>query len=73
LDEYNSFRGIGIFNHGKLHNAPFICEDGDKEGNLYTKMLNGRPADGSYYSYFHKVGEKRYVDSKETMSDVSGW
>lgn len=32
-DDYLSFKGIGMFNNGKLHNAPFICLDGEKQGN----------------------------------------
>jgi hypothetical protein len=27
-DKSLSFKGIGVFNNGKLHNAPFICYDG---------------------------------------------
>jgi len=24
-DEGGSFRGVGAFHHGQLHNSPFIC------------------------------------------------
>ena len=27
-NNFDSFRGVGVFNHGQLHNAPFICFDG---------------------------------------------
>lgn len=39
-----SFTGVGIFNQGTLHNAPFIFIGKDKEGHLFSKMENGRPA-----------------------------
>ena len=28
-DEESSFKGIGVFNQGKLNSAPFTCIDGD--------------------------------------------
>ena len=28
-DEAYSFRGVGVFHHGKLHNAPFSCLRGN--------------------------------------------
>jgi hypothetical protein len=43
-----SFRGVGVFDHGKLNNAPFTWVDGDGEVLSLSKMQNGRPADGSY-------------------------
>ncbi len=43
----DSFRGLGIFHHGHLHNAPFICVTGDGWPYSFSKMQNGRPADGS--------------------------
>jgi hypothetical protein len=47
-NEYDSFRGLGVFVHGKLHNAPFTCVDGSGSGISCSNMQNGRPADGSY-------------------------
>ena len=46
----DSFRGVGVFVHGQLHNAPFTCLQGDGEGRSLSKMQNGRPAEGSYYT-----------------------
>jgi hypothetical protein len=46
--ESNSFRGVGVFVHGKLHNAPFTWLEGNGRGSSFSKMQNGRPADGSY-------------------------
>jgi hypothetical protein len=43
-----SFRGVGVFVHGQLNNAPFTWVDGDGDGLSISKMQNGRPADGSY-------------------------
>ena len=45
-----SFRGVGVFHHGKLHNAPFICIPDDEWAYSFSRMQNGRPADGSYYT-----------------------
>jgi hypothetical protein len=43
-----SFRGVGVFVHGQLNNAPFTCVNGGGHGLSLSKMQNGRPADGSY-------------------------
>ena len=48
-----SFRGMGVFNNGQLHNAPFTFMSGGIYGFSFTQMQNGRPADGSYYTYFN--------------------
>ena len=72
--QQNAFRGVGVFNHGKLHNAPFTCvdkEDGSRFS--FSKMHNGRPADGSYYTKFYRNGEFQHVHSLNATSDVSGW
>jgi hypothetical protein len=53
-DERLSFFGVGIFDKGKLHNSPFLCVDGHGDGISLTKIENGRPADGSYCSYFYR-------------------
>ena len=68
-----SFRGVGVFNNGQLHNAPFTCIDGLGWGYSFTQMHNGRPADGSYYTYFYQNGWTLHVDSLETKTDASGW
>jgi hypothetical protein len=52
-DKWSSFRGLGIFNNGKLHNAPFTSFNGNGWGRLLSKMENGRPADESYLTYFY--------------------
>ena len=49
---YDSFRGVGLFYHGELHNAPFSFLKGDEYAYSYSKMQNGRPADGSYETQF---------------------
>ena len=72
-DKYKSFKGMGVFNDGKLHNGSFTCINGFGRGYLYTKMLHGRPAANSFISYFYKPGEKQPVDSMEVRVDVSGW
>ena len=68
-----SFRGVGIFNDGKLHNAPFICINDDGYARLFSKMIDGRPADDSNYTYFYSNGFKQHVDQLNNQTDVSGW
>jgi hypothetical protein len=68
----DSFRGLGIFNHGKLHNTPFSYVDGDGYGGSISKMQNGRPADSSYLTGFHPNEKTQHVDSLEEKTDVSG-
>ena len=72
-NKWNSFVGVGVFNHGQLHNAPFSWVDGNDKGRSLSKMQNGRPADGSYYTYFYRNGTTQHVDSLEARTDVSGW
>jgi hypothetical protein len=70
---YESFRGVGVFVHGQLNNGPFTCINGNKEGHSFSKMQNGRPADGSVYTYFHRDGATYPIDSMRAQSDVPGW
>jgi hypothetical protein len=67
------FRGVGVFVHGQLHNAHFtyLTEYGD--GHSMSKMQNGRPADGSYHTYFWRDGDTATVDSLKEETDVGGW
>ena len=68
-----SFRGVGVFDNGKLHNAPFTCVDGNGNSRSYSKMKDGRPADGSYRTEFNREGSTAHVRSFEGISDTSGW
>ena len=68
-----SFRGLGVFHHGQLHDAPFSCLPGDRWARSFSKMHNGRPADASYETQFYADGERQYVDSWEEKTDVGGW
>jgi hypothetical protein len=72
-DKRLSFRGVGVFHHGQLHNTPFTYVDGDGYARSYSKMHNGRPADASYCTYFIPSGVTQHVDSLEAETDVSGW
>ena len=72
-DKFYSFVGVGVFNHGQLHNAPFSCVDDNGIGVSLSKMQNGRPEDGSCYTYFYRNGSTQPVDSLEAKTDVSGW
>lgn len=49
-DKTLTFRGIGVFNEGKLHNTAFTCIKGDGSGRSFSRMVNGRPAHDSYYT-----------------------
>ena len=54
--QYYSFRGVGVFDHGELQNAPFTCVDEYGEGYSFSNMQNGRPAEGSFFTEFYKNG-----------------
>jgi hypothetical protein len=51
-----SFKGVGVFRDGKLHNSPFFCVTGDGLGISYSKMIDGRPSDSNYHTFFSKNG-----------------
>ena len=40
---------------------------------LYSCMLNGRPADTSFYTFFYPNGVKYNVNSLNKLTDVTGW
>ncbi len=69
----DSFRGVGVFHHGKLHNAPFSCLVGVGIPLSFSKMHKGRPADASYYTQFYPDWERDHVDSWEKETLVGGW
>ena len=52
LIKHSEFKGIGVFNNGKLTGGPFTCAM-DSLGFSFSKMDNGRPADNSYYTSFY--------------------
>jgi hypothetical protein len=70
---WDSFRGVGVFHHGKLHNTPFSFLDENGYAFSYTKMHNGRPADASYCTYFWPNWYTQPVDSLKAGIDISGW
>ncbi len=72
-NEDNSFRGVGVFHHGQLHNAHFSCLTGDGLAKSISKMHKGRPADASYYTQFIPDGFTDHVDSLEEKTLVGGW
>ena len=41
--EHLSFKGLGIFNEGKLHKTPCTFIDSDRYRFQMTSMINGRP------------------------------
>jgi hypothetical protein len=68
-----SFKGVGIFNQGKLTNSSFTFIRGNGFGHSFTKMENGRPVDNSYVTYFNPKGCKKNVFSTKKEIVVSGW
>ena len=72
-DEWDSFKGVGIFNDGILTNSPFTCIIGIGWGFSFSKMENGRLADNSYCTFFNENGCKRHVHSLGERTDVTGW
>jgi hypothetical protein len=72
-DEEKSFKGLGLFNDGELHNGPFTCIRGNGVGRSISKMLNGRPADESYSTDFDTDEKIQHVDSLISKTNVKGW
>ena len=62
-----------MFNDRQLHNGPFTCIAGFGIGYSFSKMLNGRPADNSFCTYFNSDEHTQLVDSLDKKTDVSGW
>ncbi len=48
-----SFRGVGVFTEGKLHNSPFLAKRGDGRIHQIMTMINGRPQDNGQVAYFY--------------------
>jgi hypothetical protein len=71
-DKGHSFKGIGVFNDGKLNSAPFTCVSETGYGYLFSKMENGRPANNSHCTGFFNNGKKQHVESLKEKTDVSG-
>jgi hypothetical protein len=68
----NSFDGIGVFNNGVLHKGPLLCNTHKGKRRLFTHMIDGRPADDKFSTYFFEDGHKREVECKNRPTDVSG-
>ena len=60
--DFNSFEGMGVFTDGKLHMGPFTCQDGDGWRRSYSLMIDGRPADSSFFTEFFPNGSNLYVE-----------
>ncbi len=67
-----SFKGIGVLNQGKLHETPFICIDDYGNANLFSRMIDGRPAEDSYCTWFYDSHAKQNVYSLKHQTRVSG-
>ena len=52
--EWESWKGVGVFNNGKLHGGPFNCIN-YRFAYSFSNMHNGRPTDGSYFTSFCAV------------------
>jgi hypothetical protein len=50
--KFLSFTGVGMFNYGQLDNSAFTCAAEHGGGLTLSKMVNGRPADDSFFTYF---------------------
>ena len=64
---------MGVFIDGKLHMGPFTCQCGDGTRRSYSLMIDGRPADSSFYTVFSKNSYTLKVESLKTSTDVSGY
>ncbi len=56
LIKHSDFKGIGVFNEGKLTGGPFTCVRSDGWRFSFSKMENGRPADNIYHTSFYPNG-----------------
>jgi hypothetical protein len=70
-DKGLSFKGIGVFNDGKLNSAPFTWVNENGSGYLFSKMENGRPENNSHCTRFYNNGYKQHVKSLKEKTDVS--
>ena len=68
-----SFKGLGVFFQGKLHNAPFTWVNQLGFGSTFSMMQNGRPAPNSYYTQFMPNGGRYNADSLMMPTNQSGW
>ena len=50
--KFESFKALGVFNDGKLHNAPLLCITSDGYAYSFMNMMNGRPEENSWYTKF---------------------
>jgi hypothetical protein len=71
--DQNSFEGMGVFTDGKLHMGPFSCQCENGWRRSYSLMIDGRPADSSFYTAFFNNFLTRNVESLKTLTDVSGY
>lgn len=59
----DSFKGVGVFRDGTLHNSPFTFAWHNGGGESFSKMIDGRPSDSHYHTLFNKNGAFAHVDS----------
>ena len=71
--DWKSFEGMGVFTDGKLHMGPFTCQLGNGFRRSHSLMIDGRPADSSFFTHFSKNGLTLNVESLKTSTDVSGY
>ena len=55
-NKWLSFNGIGVFNEGKLHNAPFVCSNGNGRAYSFSLMIDGRPSENNFCTHFYEIG-----------------
>lgn len=67
-----SFEGIGIFTNGELHMGPFFCVDGLGYIWSFCHMMNGRPAENEYLTYFNAKRQNRYIHNLDKKTDAEG-
>jgi hypothetical protein len=44
-----------MFTEGKLHMGPFTANDGYNNGYSYSLMIDGKPANSHYFTYFNII------------------
>jgi hypothetical protein len=52
--------------------GPFTAILGTREVISFSLMINGRPADSHYSTWFFRLGATLYLKSKDTLTQVGG-
>ena len=72
-DEFESFSGIGNFLDGQLHMTPFTCITDEGERYQHCTMINGRPEEKGFATFFNDNEDFIKNDSMRFNKKTAGW